>query len=91
MTRNERRWNELQTRWAAGDALTPEEDRARLDFAREDPRAARELEMLQSRAFASTMPPVPITIAPICTPATDPSPTTFGSAVSTTVSTLPGA
>jgi hypothetical protein len=46
MTRNERRWNELQARWAAGDTLEPDEERARLELARESPLAERELEMM---------------------------------------------
>ncbi len=41
------RWNELQTRWAAGEALTPEEERERLDGAHTDELAARELALFE--------------------------------------------
>ena len=46
MTRNERRWDELQTRWASGEVLDATEDRERLELAADDPRAARELEVV---------------------------------------------
>jgi hypothetical protein len=46
MTRNERRWDELQTRWAAGESLEVDENRERLELAADNPLASRELEML---------------------------------------------
>ena len=36
-------WDALQNRWAAGDALSSEEERRRTEGAIEDPLAAREL------------------------------------------------
>jgi hypothetical protein len=41
------RWNELQARWAAGEALSPEEERERLDSSRTDELAARELALFE--------------------------------------------
>jgi hypothetical protein len=41
------RWNELQARWAAGEPLSPEEERERLDGAHTGELAARELAMFE--------------------------------------------
>jgi hypothetical protein len=41
------RWNELQARWAAGEPLSPEEERERHDGADTDALAARELAMFE--------------------------------------------
>jgi hypothetical protein len=46
MTRNERKWDELQTRWAAGETLAVDEECERLELARDNPLASRELAML---------------------------------------------
>jgi hypothetical protein len=59
MTSRERRWDELQTRWAKGERLSPEEDDERLAFAEHDALARRELELftaLRARAEASDDP-----------------------------------
>jgi hypothetical protein len=52
-SRERERWETLQTRWAAGDALSAAEERERLAFAAYDSRARRELEVfaaLRARA-----------------------------------------
>jgi hypothetical protein len=59
MTSRERRWDELQTRWAKGDRLSPEEEDERLAFAEHDAVARRELELftaLRARAEAPDDP-----------------------------------
>ncbi|MDF3064972.1 MAG: hypothetical protein K0R38_573 [Polyangiaceae bacterium] len=45
MTSRDRRWNDLQTRWAGGERLTPEEEQARLAQGEYDPVARKELEL----------------------------------------------
>jgi hypothetical protein len=47
MSRDQERWNELQDRWAAGEPLSVEEQRARLDYIAADPLAAREAELFR--------------------------------------------
>jgi hypothetical protein len=53
MTARERRWDELQTRWARGETLSAAEEHERLAYAEQDPLAQRELELfaaLRARA-----------------------------------------
>lgn len=54
MTSRERRWDELQARWAQGEALTPQEEQERLAYAEHDAVARKELELFaQLRARAA--------------------------------------
>lgn len=53
MSSRERRWEQLQSRWASGEPLSADEERERLDYASLDPRARKELELfaeLRNRA-----------------------------------------
>jgi hypothetical protein len=53
MTARERRWDELQTRWARGETLSAAEEHERLAYAEHDSLARRELELfaaLRTRA-----------------------------------------
>jgi len=45
MTLDDRRWDELQTRWAAGETLAPEQEAERLAHAGANALAGRELEL----------------------------------------------
>lgn len=60
MTRPEPSWEELQTRWASGDALSPSEEQRRVREAAETPLRARELAFfaeLSARPSVATTPP----------------------------------
>lgn len=62
MTSREHRWDELQTRWAKGERLSPEEEDERLAFAEHDALARSELELftaLRARAEAPEEPVEP--------------------------------
>lgn len=50
MTRRESSWDRLQSRWIAGEALTPAEQSARLEGALSDPRARAELALYREAA-----------------------------------------
>ena len=55
MTSRERRWDELQNRWAQGETLSAEEEHERLAYPEHDPLAREELELfadLRARAEA---------------------------------------
>jgi hypothetical protein len=60
VTRSSASWNELQTRWASGETLSPAEEQRRVREAAEDPLRARELAFfaeLSTRAAAPATPP----------------------------------
>lgn len=53
MSRRQRRWEQLQSRWASGEPLSADEESERLDYAAREPAARRELEFfseLRARA-----------------------------------------
>jgi len=59
MTSRERRWDELQARWAQGEQLSPDEEHERRTYAEHDPVARKELELfaaLRARAAESADP-----------------------------------
>ena len=45
MTSRERRWDELQTRWAKGEMLSAAEEHERLTYSEHDALARKELEL----------------------------------------------
>jgi len=53
------RWDALQTRWAAGEALSVDEERERLDHASRDPLARRELELFHELSLRVQEPDAP--------------------------------
>ncbi len=59
MTRSSESWDELQTRWARGDALTPAEEQRRLREAAEEPLRARELAFFTELAARPAAPTTP--------------------------------
>jgi hypothetical protein len=65
MKSRERRWDELQTRWAGGERLSAEEELERLAYAEHDVLARKELEMfaeLRARAADADEPVSPLLV-----------------------------
>ena len=60
MTSHDRRWDELQSRWARGERLSPEEEQERLAHAERDPLARRELELFAELRARGDAPDVPV-------------------------------
>jgi ferric-dicitrate binding protein FerR (iron transport regulator) len=66
MTSHDRRWDELQTRWAQGERLSSKEEQERLAHAEHDALARKELELfaeLRARGAAPEAPVSPALIA----------------------------
>jgi hypothetical protein len=60
MTSRERRWDELQTRWAKGERLSLEEEDERLAFAEHDALARSELELFKAVRARAEAPDEPV-------------------------------
>jgi len=60
MTGHDRRWDELQTRWAQGERLSAEDERARLAHAEHDAIARRELELFAEMRARGAAPGDPV-------------------------------
>jgi hypothetical protein len=60
MTSRDRRWDELQTRWAQGERLSPEEEQKRLAYAEHDALARKELELFAEMRARGTAPADPV-------------------------------
>jgi hypothetical protein len=60
MTSRERRWNDLQTRWAKGETLSAEEEHERLAYAQHDLLASRELELFAALRARGESPGQPV-------------------------------
>lgn len=60
MTSHDRRWDELQSRWARGDRLSPEEEEERVARAEHDPLARREFELFTELRARGDAPDAPV-------------------------------
>lgn len=60
MTSRDRRWDELQNRWAQGERLSPEEEQKRLAYAEHDALARKELELFAEMRARATAPADPV-------------------------------
>lgn len=56
----ERRWNQLQNRWAQGERLSAEEEQERLAYAEHDALARRELELFSALRARAAAPDDPV-------------------------------
>lgn len=60
MTSRERRWDELQARWAQGEKLSADEERERRAYAEHDPVARKELEIFAALRARAEEPGDPV-------------------------------